>query len=510
MSWELLIDQPLWEKLIKKWFWLYLFAYLSAPAGYLIKVLVSNSLSVADVGILYTIVSLITILNVYNDLGLTESLQYFLPRYRIKKQYNYIKTSIYFSLIAQIFTAILIAIFLWFGAPWLAVHYFHSPEAVDILKYFCLYFLWINIFQVLQSIFIAFQDTFNSQFTELIRNWAILWFTFFFFITGQWNISNYSLNWILWLAVGILIAWIIFWIKYRKHILQWKIVIEKPMLTEYIKYALRCFLWLNVIMLFGQITQQIVIVMMGAEAAWYYTNFISLFTITNVILWPIMWLIYPLTSELIAKNDSEKLSSLFNFFYTYFTIAALSLSCLLLVLGPEIALIVYGKKFILSGILLSRSSIFSVLTILFLFNYVVLAGIGKVKERVKILWIATAINIILDIVLIRYLWIYWAIISLMASWSILFVLSYRMIVKIYKIKVDRKFMIKNTIVIVILTIIVYIIKNKIFVFDDIMRYRNLWLLILITIWFYLLFIWFNYKKILLLKKELKNTINFKK
>ncbi len=503
MNWELLVDQPLWEKLIKKWFWLYFFMFLIAPAAYFIKVIISNSLSVSDVGVLYTIVGLVSILNVYNDLWLTESLQYFLPRYWIKKQYNYAKTAIYLSLLAQVFTAILIAILLWGLAPWLANHYFHSVQAIIILKYFCFYFLWINIFQCLQSIFMAFQDTFNSQLIELVRNRAILWFTFFFFITGQWNIANYSLTRVLWLSVGIMVAWVIFWREYKKKILQWKIVIERPMLKEYIKYALWCFLWLNVSMLFWQVTQQIVIVMRGAEAAWYYTNFMSLFMITNLVLWPIIWLIYPLTSELITKNDSQKLSMLYNFFYTYFSIAALSLSWLFLVLGPEIALIVYWKKFLFSWILFSRASPFTIFIILFSFNYFVLAGIGKVKERVRILWIAAMVNIILDIVLIKYLSTYGAMISLVISWFVLFIFSYRLLIKTHRIKVDWKFMIKNTILIAILATIIYLIKSKIFIFEDVLRYKNLVYLILLMMVFYSRFVWFNYKKIIFLKKELQ-------
>jgi hypothetical protein len=42
--------------------------FLIAPAAYFIKVIISNSLSVSDVGVLYTIVGLVSILNVYNDL----------------------------------------------------------------------------------------------------------------------------------------------------------------------------------------------------------------------------------------------------------------------------------------------------------------------------------------------------------------------------------------------------------------------------------------------------------
>ncbi len=507
MDWELLADQPLGQKLIKKWFWLYFFAYLSAPAGYLIKVIVSNSISVADVGVLYTIFSLITILNVYNDLGLTESLQYFLPRYRVKKQYDYIKTSIYLSLVVQILTATIIAIFLRFGAPRLSIHYFHSPEATTILKYFCLYFLWINIFQVLQSVFMAFQDTFNYQFTEMTRNWAIVWFTFFFFITGQWNISNYSLNWVLWLGVGIIIALIIFWRKYKRHILQWKIVVDKPMVKEYVKYALWCFLWLNVSMLFGQILQQVVIIMIWAEAAGYYTNFTSLFSIVAVIVWPIMWLIFPMVSELVSKKDTKKLSSLFDFFYTYFSVFSFSLAVLFIVLWPEMAMIIFGNKFILSGELLSWGAIFIVCNTLFSFNYWALAGLWKIKERVKLLSIVTVLTITTSVLLIPLRWIYGALVWFCFSQLSLLILSYHLLCKTIHVSINRFFVIKNIIFTSIIWIIIRYIKSNIFVFNDLMRYSNLWKLVVLCVAFYIVFGAFNYKKIIILKDEIKKLKN---
>jgi len=290
---ELLPDQTLWEKLIKKWFWLYLFSFLIAPAGYIIKVIISNSVSVADVGVLYSIVWLIWLLNVYNDLWLTESLQYFIPRYRIRKQYDYIKTSIYVSLFVQIFTALIISFILRFGAPWLADNYFHSPSAAVILKYFCFYFLWINIFQVIQTIFYAFQNTFAQQFVEFTKIWSVVGFTLLFFLTGRQSIEWYSLNRVLWLIIGILIWWIIFYRKYRKSLLQWKLVYDKPMLKEYMNYAIWCFLWLNAWMLFWQVIQQLIIVILWPESAGYYTNFISLFWISNIIIWPIIGTYFP-------------------------------------------------------------------------------------------------------------------------------------------------------------------------------------------------------------------------
>lgn len=140
---DLLQDETLSKKLIQKGFWLYFFSFLMGPAGYLIRMMITNSgsVSVADIGIFYSIISLINFLNAYNDLGLTESLQYFLPRFWIKKQYNHIKTTIWLSLGAQLCTALLIGVLLFFGADRLALNYFHSESAATILKRFCFYFL---------------------------------------------------------------------------------------------------------------------------------------------------------------------------------------------------------------------------------------------------------------------------------------------------------------------------------------------------------------------------------
>ena len=70
--------------------------------------LVSRTLSVEDIGIIYSIIGLITMISSYNDLGLTEALQYYLPHYLIDKEYNKAKTLIIFTRGMQFVTGILI------------------------------------------------------------------------------------------------------------------------------------------------------------------------------------------------------------------------------------------------------------------------------------------------------------------------------------------------------------------------------------------------------------------
>jgi len=82
-----------------------------------------------------------------------------------------------------------------------------------------------------------------------------------------------------------------------------------------------------------------------------------------------------MVSELISKKDTSKLKFLFSFFYTYFFVFSFFLAMFMIATGPEIALILFGQKFMLSGEMLSWGAIFTIVTIFVGFNFSVLAGL---------------------------------------------------------------------------------------------------------------------------------------
>ena len=61
-----------------------------------------------DIGLFYSILGLIGIIASYNDLGLTESLQYFLPRYLIAKDYAKAKSLLVTTWLIQFVSGIII------------------------------------------------------------------------------------------------------------------------------------------------------------------------------------------------------------------------------------------------------------------------------------------------------------------------------------------------------------------------------------------------------------------
>ena len=504
MDGELLADQPLGQKLIKKWFWLYFFTILIAPTAYFIRVLVSNNVSVADVGIIYSIIWFITILSAYHDLWLTEALQYHLPKYRIKKQYNAFKTSIFFTLIIQAVTGITIAFILFFWANFLAIHYFHSPESAHIIKIFCLYFLGINFFNMFYSTYIAFQDVIQYKIIEWIKWYTTLIFTLIFFLLGTMNITNFAWAWIIGLGASIVISWIIFFKKYSYALAKWHIERETTLIKKQMKYAFRVFIGINIIYLLGQVDQQFVIYFLWPEKAWYYAIYLSLIYAFNIITWPLLWYLFPLTTELIEKKEYDKLKQIKNIFYKYLSIFAISISGLFIVLWPEIATILFGQKFLYSWQLLAYSWAFLIFNILFNANFSLMACMGKVKQRAKITWIALFTNIILNIFFIQIRWIIGVIASTTIAWIILFILSQKLVNNQKEILFDWSYFIKNLISIIMISSIIYYFKEKIFVLEDIYRYKNLFYFILISIAYYICILGINYKNISTIWKTIQN------
>ena len=507
---DLLEDESLSQKLIKKGFWLYLFSYLIAPAGYIVRLLISNSpeVSVADVGVLYTIIGLVNFLNVYNDLWLTESLQYFLPKFWIRKEYNHIKTAIWLSLWAQLLTSIIIIGGLRCGADWLASNYFHNESAAIILKYFCRYFLGINLFQTLQSIFIAFQKTFDYQLVEFIKIWATVWFTAFFIFTGHGTIVNFSLNRIFWLGIGLVVAGLLYWRKYRSDLMQGKFQRDTAMLKPYTQYALWAFIWANVGNLFGQIIQQMVIYLLGAEAAGYYANFLSLFYVGNVIIWPIIGLVFPLVSELTEKKNTKKLSLLLSFFYSYFMIFVLSFSILIMSLGPEIAQALFWKKYILSGELLSFSEIFLIFNIMAGFNFAILSGLWKVRTRVLIVGHSTLITILLTTVVLKIRGLPGGALGFGISYFVLWGLGFIEVIKVKPFSFNWKMIVKNIVLIGGLWACLFIGKTYL-PWSLYTRWEVIWMLCLIGIGYYLIWGLGNLNMLKNLRQELKTLYHSK-
>lgn len=493
-------NETLAKKFIYQGFFGYFFTFLSIPLWYAIRIIFSNDMSVSDVGIFYSFISFFTILSIYNNLWLTWALNYFLPKYLIKNDYKNIKMIIIFNIIVQIITWILILLLLFLSSNWLLENYFHSPQYKNIFYLFFIFFITINILQIINSILKSLQDIIRSRGIQIIQLFFALIFIIFLHFSEIKDFTYYVFYWIFAMSIWC-IAWVLFIFKY-KYLFKSKTHFEKKVITKYTKYALWIFLWWQAWIIMWQIDQQMILYYLWTEQAWYYTNYLSIINIYILLLSPILWILFPIISELVHKKENYKVKLLLEKLYKYIPIVSLWIWVLFFVLWPYIIVTLFWNKFIFSWYLLQFSALFLSFQALIQVNLPILASWWEVKKNTITVFLAMLLNVIINIILIPVYWSIWAIIWTISAWVFMFLITiYRIFLK-EKFNFNFFFLIKNIIIISILWIIIYITKDYLVSINDTDRYSNLLFLSIYFIISILILIIINIKEIKLLFKEI--------
>lgn len=505
---NLLPDQTLAHKLISKWFWLYLFAFLWLPLGYLIRVIISNDLSVWEVGIIYWLLSLIGLLSIFSSLGLSAwALVYFLPKYYINKNTDYVTTIYKIVRYLNIFMTILFSVWFYFFIKYFWDSYISHPDIETILYIFLAVFVFINLANPIQWIFSSFQNIFIQQVSWFLKQTTItiiVWWIFLFWI---WTLFNYSIAFLIWNIIFMLILYYYYKKKYYNEINQWKFIKDKSLYKKLLLFWLNALIASNAMIIINNIDMQMLLIFSNSINAWYYTNYMSLIMIMSLFISPILGLIFPIISELNSKKDISKLSLLQDFFYKYFVFFAFSIWVLLVVFWEVLSLILFWENFLYSGVLLKYLWIFWVFQIIFTINLSILAWIWKLNISRNILVFTMLLNIILNYILIPILWALWAWIATIISWIIIALFSFYYVNKSTKINFDLLFYIKNVSIILMIWVLFYLIIPSVFILENSYRYTNLLYLLFMWMWAYIILALLNIWEI---KKFYNDFKKFKK
>lgn len=498
------MSESLWKKILTKSFWLYFFTFLIAPSGYLIKMFISRTVSVEELGVFYGFLSLLTFLTTYNDLGMTQSLSYFVPRLINKWEHKTVGSFVGIALFMQVGVWALIVWALYLLKHWLEVSYFGSSALSEIFYVFLIYFLIINIYEVIVWFFSSLQDTFLQKLVELVRIWAIVGIVAYSYYIWTSSLNWYACAWLFWTILAILIG-IVCVLRYHSKYFWTQSSVNYNTFKDFFKYAFWIFVGLNASNLLWHIDMQMILVMLGPESAWYYSNYLSLLQIPQVISGPILAFLFAVFSQLSNQETNEKSSLLLSILHKYFTTLGVIIWVYLLVFWPLISSLLFWIQYETSWVLLRYVALFIPIYYLFSINFSVLPWLGQAKKRTFILLIWVAINVVLNYVFIPIFGTVWAIFGTICWWIMFLLITQRLLIKTMNISTHWQFTLKNIFLVLSMNLWVYYtgIPEHISQLNVSVIYK-LVLLVSIAIWQCLVILLTNYREVSQLKELLFN------
>ncbi|MBS9775351.1 polysaccharide biosynthesis C-terminal domain-containing protein [Candidatus Gracilibacteria bacterium] len=351
----------------------------------------------------------------------------------------------------------------------------------------------------------AVQNTFANKISEFIRMIFILFSVLGIYFLNIGTLENYSFAWLIGLYIGIFFIIGLFYKKYYKTYLKnEKILWNKKLFKEIFLYAIVVCLGAQAGTLLSQMDMQMVTYFLGTQDAGYYTNYVSIISIPFMLIGPIFAFLFPVVSELHSQGASQKIQDVKKFFVKIFLAIGLMFNIFFFVFAREIAFILFGERYLISGQILQFSILFLIFNFLLQINFNIMAGVGKVKERVKILLIAIAFNAIGNFVFIHWIGVAGAALATAFGWVLIFVLSEIFLGKEYKILLDFKNLFKNIVLLGVGGFLFHFFGIPFF--ENLTRFESFGLLFLFSLIWFGFFVGINYsmfKSFILEVKKLK-------
>ncbi|MCB9358477.1 flippase [Candidatus Woesearchaeota archaeon] len=449
------------KTIIRQAFWIYLFGYLAAPLGYLIRIIYARQFSLEEFGLIYSIIGLLTVISIFNDLGFTETMSYYSTRFFEKKQYGKVKGSMIFAMIMQVGTAILIAGALYFLAPILADAYFKTEIANLTLRWFLLYLIFYNLTMPVIQLFMVTHHYYYQNLAEAIRlGFITIMALMMLWLPSLKTTVFVAMSWSIGFA-AVLVVLIPLMIKKHSKILQAKADLSFSLYKKLLKYSALVVVGTGASIILSRVDIIVLTYFKDLKEVGYYSGALSLAMIILLAIGPILAMIFPLTSKLNVRKEKKKIESMIRGTYIIGLFLVMPMLVVFLAYPMEIINLFFGESFLPGKIVLMVLSVGYFVNVFGTFNFYVIAGLGMVKTRVKIMYLGAAINLIADIILVNTYGKEGIAIATTFSLILMMALSFITLLRHLKFEIDYIAILKIVASNALLLIIASYLKNRI-------------------------------------------------
>lgn len=403
-------------------FVVFAFSILSAALGYVVRIIMAQGLSTAEYGLFYAIFTMFAFLTIFSNLGLDEALSKMIPDFLVEKDYASIKGLMFIVLALQLGIFGICAAIIILFAKQLGISYFHSSAAVVPIIILAIAF-WIRpVSTALTNAFRGFQKLQYYSIFNVLKLFFVAIFISFFFVRFGSSIISPALAYLLaFILIPVLLA--PFFLRIFPSFLRTKACITKRLLKRILSFSIPAII--------GMVGSSVLIYTDTLILTYFRTlEEVGLYQVAyptaNLLLYlpnAICAMILPLSSELWARKEKEKLQLGVNLLYKYGTILMIPLAILVALFSPSILSLLFGEAYVAASTPLVILSLGSIIYAIGLISANILSGIGKPKINSKIVLVAAIVNVALNLVVIPRYGMVGAAITTVIGYVIILVLS---------------------------------------------------------------------------------------
>ncbi|MBU1644184.1 MAG: flippase, partial [Nanoarchaeota archaeon] len=416
------------KKAIKGTSIIFVLSIFSALFAYLLRILLARNLTVAEYGALYAIMALFGLFSIFQSLGLGEGLTKYVAEFETKKRLDKIKSSIIIVFSLQFFSTILLGLIFIFLSNFIAKYYFHDLSMSIYIKVYAISIMLSPLLNIFKAIFSGFQRMFFFSLLDLLQVVAVLIFSFVLLKLGLGLMAPF-LAYVLLYTISIL-----FYFIFIKKVFPsfWKIkyAFDYGLVKRLIKFGTAVILASAAGLVFGYTDTFLITLLRPLEEVGIYNASFP----TAKMLWglsgALTLILFPLTSELWAKQDSLRIQDGIRLLYKFSLISILPVSFLFIVFPETILTFLFSSSYVAGANVLRILAFGTVIFTLSQVNNSVLMGIGKPKSVSKIMLFAAGFNLVGNLVLIPTYGISGAAVSTVVSFLIVLIFSYLSLNKI--------------------------------------------------------------------------------
>jgi len=383
----------------KSLIWIYIFIFIATGANFVLRIILARNLTKAEYGLFYAILGFFAFLAIFRSLGTNETLVHFIPKYTAQKSNKKIKSAVSMVFLFQMILGLAIAIALIIFSKALANNYFKDPSVSGLIVLYAVAYVIMGLIELIKSINLGYQKPHVSASFDASRFVFIILVVIILFARQMLTVKALIILWF----VSYLLFFLIYYFMLKKSfqtMLKTKFKYFGSVFKDIKSYAIPVMLSAGATFILARTDVFLLTWLKNVNEVALYEVVAPSANLLPFIFGPIILLLFPLVSKYFFEKKYESIGKIMNLIYNFGLFVMLP-AVIVVLLYPDIIIsVIFSTKYIevVLGlqILILGKFFYSLNQI----NFNLLSGMGLIKKRMWILYVAAILNIVLDIIFI--------------------------------------------------------------------------------------------------------------